>query len=81
MTRRAIRATEQNEEYGLFSVFFNDTEIIFPANLIWPHNTLIWSDNLDRKRTGEVLERERIHCERPTMKKREEREREVVKVD
>lgn len=43
---------------GLFSVFFNDTEIIFSANLIWAHNTLICSDNLDRKRTGEVPQKE-----------------------
>ena len=70
--------TEQIEEHRLFSSFFNDTEIIFPANLILPHNTLIWSDNLDRKRTGEVPLRESVHGARPT--KKERRERLLVKV-
>lgn len=73
MTEEAWRETEQNEEHGLFSAFFNDTEIIFSADLIFPHNTLIWSDNLDRKRTGEVPQRERIHGERPTGRERRER--------
>lgn len=41
---------EQNEEHHLFRDFDNETEIIFPTNLIFPHNTLIWSDNLDRER-------------------------------